>query len=418
MGHEDAEKHLEGVKKANIENASYMGPTMLSELVRHWAQKVHNMFGDLLVNEAIDDPGRWAGIWKHVESQVHTEEARELIVHMVTAGASAWHKRFILEATSTPQVLLRLVEKPCVVACDVRRAVATLVLHGCMQCFRLEHGDITLKTRQFFYEDFVWMLASGKCTIQLYVHILQIRCVLIGETQYIEGFHNQVQTFAARAPSIRLPTVNAKMKIRHGVPLTAEQYASYNLQCLQHMNTEDWSERFAIVIEPRGAPAADEDTASGGPESERTSCLLHSQATSVRIAGRLTRKTMASVVPLGARYAYAVVPCSRNDGEQAVFNNKVGSKWFLAAWSYYSAVFGAQASSSIPIGRSTPSSSHDGALVATADPGKPGDCSLVSCPLLICTLVEFIHNMLLVCFGDAFAAGPSPNIKLHCLFSF
>ena len=111
-----------------------------------------------------------------------------------------------------------MLEKPFDEVCPVRQQVAKDLLATPNCCLEYVDQDLALKAKQEFHRDFVHAERTGLLTEPLRCFLLTLRSVLSLDTQDLEGINSLIQVMCSRAPSMRLPLLNARVSIKKYKP--------------------------------------------------------------------------------------------------------------------------------------------------------------------------------------------------------
>ena len=156
--------------EAKARGEVYLGPTMLSELVKWKADAVKIEIREVLRDDA------WAPLWTIIDPHNLQEGAdgyaakmelqgacREMIIHASHTQACHWDFRVMDYVTTPPLTFLLCLEKDRLLDCPWRRRLSALVLSTPNRLLvDPKLTDMPLKYKLIFYADWEWMYRTGR----------------------------------------------------------------------------------------------------------------------------------------------------------------------------------------------------------------------------------------------------------------
>ncbi|CAK0876362.1 unnamed protein product, partial [Prorocentrum cordatum] len=247
-------------KSMAVRGQPYMGPTPLSELVTEQCASTHRELSNLLTPLA-GGHGEANGVWGRALELVPDDERPQaflLMVSLVLQEHAQWAERIVARVGSFPLQLLVALKSPLAVDDPARREMAgrLLAAHAC--CVEDGFSDVAVKTREIFKEEFRIMRDTGTCPASLAQWIALLRSNATVTTQEIEGMNSVIQAIGKAAPFIHLPLVAARIGLKKGDALSAEECVARHAEARLFQGAEENNNRFANAL-----PVA--DVAAPGP---------------------------------------------------------------------------------------------------------------------------------------------------------
>lgn len=175
-----------------------------------------------------------------------------------------------------------------------------------------------MKLRRIFYEDFVIMQHTGRCTMMLYMVILVLRGAMQAETQEIEGWNSLVQTMCKRSPHMQWPLANSRMNLKLSPAISASSCASVLKQIGEYMASVQYAGRFQ--------PCSDADLVGLPPEAQRPPACFHELLAWIWLLSSGLALRVKDKVLLTCRFVYELVSFGGVDLPETAC--------FVASWSY------------------------------------------------------------------------------------
>ena len=219
-----------------------VGQTFLSNLVATKARAIWEEMSALLSDASVMD--KWVPVWAVCGGPAVTS-ARALIISLVTRSAAEWKWRFLDRCESFPLCLLVLLEEPQAAPSPRRMEIAKRLLGTCRRCVERDrkqrsiptrraivcvppcrlclerqdgaHSSFTAKLLDMRRGSFQRMATDGVCEPALYMHLLAVRVLLLGETQEVEGWSSVLQIMCTRARRMGVACASARLSMKCGM---------------------------------------------------------------------------------------------------------------------------------------------------------------------------------------------------------
>ena len=201
--------------------------------------------------------------------------------------------------------------------------MAGVLLDSHLCCLKHPHHDFALKVRIIFYEDFVFMSSTGRCTVMLFSFMCSVLSNCFDNTQIVEGMNSSLQTFASRAPNIKIPLVASRMSLMYGQKLTPSSCTELHDEIVSYMGTDASFQRFIHDDSVCGQVVC----SSGHPEA-----LCEHVATDIMKYASVFVKYATNCMSISVRTCYCVHFRSR----MATMH---GAPGILVAWSYHKSLW-------------------------------------------------------------------------------
>jgi hypothetical protein len=223
---------------AKVKGDEYMGPTPLSLLVCGQAEVFSDDINALLEESAMWDPTKFGPLLLLLPDELQSS-ARDLITSVVLLVRANWDFRILRDVQDYPVLLLWFLEAPPGEAYEKRQQIAKDLLAKTGDQLERTYSDITVKLRGFFMDEFREVCSTGKCPPRLFGALLVLRSKLPHNTQDIEGVNSILQIMHRVAPRLGLACANARMAMKIGDPISAEECVDLHKQVLQDITSQD-----------------------------------------------------------------------------------------------------------------------------------------------------------------------------------
>jgi hypothetical protein len=231
-------EHLKRCRLAKVKGEEYMGPTPLSLLVCGQAEVFSDDINALLEESAMWDPTKFGPLLLLLPDELQSS-ARDLITSVVLLVRANWDFRVLRDVQDYPLLLLWFLEAPPGEAYEKRQHIARDLLAKTGDQLERTYSDITVKLRGFFLDEFREVCSTGKCPPRLFGALLVLRSKLPHNTQDIEGMNSILQIMHRVAPRLGLACANARMAMKIGDPISAEECVDLHKQVLQDITSQD-----------------------------------------------------------------------------------------------------------------------------------------------------------------------------------
>ena len=240
--------HNAAMRAASEQDADYMDATPLSQFVVWKAAAVSNAVRDLLSDASVSDEEVWAPLWRLLPGTEH-QHAMYLILDMVLRAFASWQFRVMRHVSGFPLCFLVVLETLPAEADTRRAAVAKLLMETDNCCLGSSpYGDMPVKVKQLFLDEWHTMAESGKCPMRLYAFLLAWRSRAPIDTQHVEGFMSVLQNITNRAHAMDKVLANARMSLKLGYPISAQTCCTLDGVVEQRIASGLDQDRFAGAV--------------------------------------------------------------------------------------------------------------------------------------------------------------------------
>ncbi|CAK0798376.1 unnamed protein product [Prorocentrum cordatum] len=365
--------------EASKQGTAYTGPTFVSKFVSGKAKVILDEFNALLDDDAMLT--HWVGTWSLIRADdvpEHVEEVRNakrnfttmkihqlvlsfrfvfgglisfgvrtsskalcLIVTLVVRGALDWERRMYDPTQRFPLDFLNVLEADPEEASAPRKALAHRLMTASKENLEWQDGvynSFSFKLRAMFYEDFVIMQGTGKCTRMVWIFLSGWRALFNGETQEIEGWNSTLKNMCERAPRTKVRLASDRLKNRVGERTPTDEAVAVHKKVVEFSKTDANMFRFSPLTDK-------ERDASAGPHPDAVPLIGSSNASTTHFVGDLPDNarealpisySIFDVTDLGARYAYVIVGPDAPDTRALALDRSVV---FLAGTSHYKTMY-------------------------------------------------------------------------------
>ena len=288
------------VERARLHDKEYLGPTVLSRIVRSAAARTARQLSDLLAADCM------VTTWQVVFDYIGAEHMSCAILSMVEATLATicfWWFRFVKVCEDFPLLLLRIVEEQPETCCEVRKNIANLMLGVCPHCVDTNmHDGITPVVLSTYNAEVRSMSIDGKCPRSLHSFMSVIRARLAGHTADVEGMHYTLQVMCNRARNLGIASADQRMALKFGDGARATATSCSDMSSAVDAEIEEarHMHRYAPVVGNDGHDIPQPYLAAG--------CELH-MGRAWRLETAVSLSLSQSVYrqcTIGAKYAYSM----------------------------------------------------------------------------------------------------------------
>ncbi|CAK0830462.1 unnamed protein product [Prorocentrum cordatum] len=239
--------------EASKQGTAYTGPTFVSKFVSGKAKVILDEFNALLDDDAMLT--HWVGTWSLIRADdvpEHVEEALCLIVTLVVRGALDWERRMYDPTQRFPLDFLNVLEADPEEASAPRKALAHRLMTASKENLEWQDGvynSFSFKLRAMFYEDFVIMQGTGKCTRMVWIFLSGWRALFNGETQEIEGWNSTLKNMCERAPRTKVRLASDRLKNRVGERTPTDEAVAVHKKVVEFSKTDANMFRFSPLTD-------------------------------------------------------------------------------------------------------------------------------------------------------------------------
>lgn len=197
--------------------------------------------------------------------------------------------------------------------------MASKLLNMCPDCAKRAQDDLAPKLLSLFRSDFEDMEQTGRCSTQLWVIMLMVRAMTLGDSQEVEGYHALLQAMCRRAPAMKLPLANARMGLKFGKEMSVERCCELHREVVLFEKSDTHAHKLALVSQ-------DELAAAPVPQEEPV-CDLHINTVDLGYAVSLTLQ-FSRMYEAGAAFGFCIM------GKNSSIEHLHSRPCFLIGWKY------------------------------------------------------------------------------------